>query len=129
MSQPSPPQRSALVADDDVTIRALLTEFLEQLLFRVRVVPDGQQALNAVYTERFDVILLDFQMPGMTGVEAALEIRKVDPHVPIALITGSAHALNSTHLAQARITRTFLKPFDLEELSVWLSSLGRTDRP
>jgi DNA-binding response OmpR family regulator len=112
-----------LVADDDPAVRALLIDFLEQQAFEVRAVPDGQTALETFYTEHFDLILVDFRMPGITGLEMATEVRKTAPHIPIALITGTVNAVDSVAIAQAGINRTFLKPFSLDELSSWLGSL------
>jgi CheY-like chemotaxis protein len=113
-----------LVVDDDPAIRAFLTDFLEQLNFLVRTVPNGAAALDAFHAEPFDIILLDFQMPGMTGPELAAQIRATHPHIPIALMTGTYNILDHDAMTRAGITHTFAKPFNLDELSLWLSSLS-----
>jgi CheY-like chemotaxis protein len=116
-------RRRVLVADDDPAVRALLIDFLEQQDFEVYAMPDGPSALKAFHTGHFDFILVDFQMPGITGLEMATEVRKADPHIPIALITGTANVIEVEAIVQAGIDRTFQKPFSLDELSSWISSL------
>jgi DNA-binding response OmpR family regulator len=111
------------VVDDDPSVRALLTDFLEEQDFEVRTSQDGRAALAVLQAERFALILVDFQMPDMTGLEMATEIRQTDPDIPIALITGLAHTLDTTAVRQAGISRIFPKPVSLEELSAWIHSL------
>jgi DNA-binding response OmpR family regulator len=113
-----------LVIDDDPSVRAFLSEFLEQEAFEVRIAQDGMQALTIFRAESFDLILVDFQMPGMSGLEVAAEVRKTHPHIPIALITGTAKTLNTDRVARAGITRIFQKPFDLEVVTHWIRSLS-----
>jgi DNA-binding response OmpR family regulator len=119
----SEPRRRALVVDDDPAVRALLTDFLEQQDFEVRTSQDGRTGLTVFHAEHFDLILVDFQMPDMTGLEMATEVRQTDPDIPIALITGMAHTLDTTAVIQAGISRIFPKPISLEELAVWIHSL------
>jgi DNA-binding response OmpR family regulator len=111
------------VVDDDPAIRELLTEFLEQQDFEVRTAPDGQSGLAAFDMERFDLLLVDLQMPGMTGLEMAAEVRRRNPTIPIALITGSRDTLVAGIMAQAGVNRTFTKPFNLGDLANWIASL------
>jgi DNA-binding response OmpR family regulator len=111
------------VIDDDPAVRAFLTEFLEQQAFEVRTAQDGMQALTIFRAEPFDLIIVDFQMPGMSGLEVAAEVRQTHPHIPIALITGTANTLNIDSVTRAGITRLFQKPFDLEVVTNWIRSL------
>jgi CheY-like chemotaxis protein len=97
--------------------------FLEGRDFEVRTAPDGPAGIAAINAEPFDWILVDFQMPSMTGLEMAAEVRRTDPQIPIALITGIADVLEAEVVAQAGITRTLPKPLDLDELANWLQSL------
>lgn len=117
------PRPRALVVDDEPAFREVLTVFLEGQGFEVRLASDGPTGLAAFNAEPFDLLLVDFQMPGMTGLEMAAEVRRTNPQIPIALITGLAGTLEAEAVAQAGITRTFPKPFDLNELANWLQSL------
>jgi DNA-binding response OmpR family regulator len=123
-SQPPPAlPRRILVVDDDPAIRAFFSDFLEHIGFEVRTAPEGTTALELFRVETFDVVLVDFQMPGRTGLEIAAEIRQKNATIPIALVTGSVQALDASLVAQAGINRVFQKPFSIDELATWLQSL------
>jgi CheY-like chemotaxis protein len=117
------PRGRVLVVDDEPAVRAILNDFLGQLDFEVYTAPDGAAALQAFHAQHFDLILVDFQMPGITGLEVAAEMRKTNQHLPIALISGTVNAVEADCITQAGITRTFQKPFRLEELCAWIKSL------
>jgi two-component system, NtrC family, C4-dicarboxylate transport response regulator DctD len=116
-------RRHILVVDDEAAIRETLATFLEQYEFAVHAAPDGPSALALLQTERVDVILVDWQMPGISGLEMALEVHKTNPSIPMALITGTPMALQPAPLRQAGISRVFAKPFDLEALVAWLQAV------
>lgn len=83
-----------LVADDDPTIRALLTLRLSAENHEVTVVVDGEQALLALAVERPDALVLDVMMPGLDGW-AVLEHVRRDPatrSLPVVLLTARDRA-------------------------------------
>jgi CheY-like chemotaxis protein len=124
-SQERPTARGRiLVVDDDAAVRTFLAEFFAQQNFDVRTAQNGGQALALLQVEAFEVIFVDFHMPGMTGLEVAAAVRRTHPHIPIALATGTANALDIDMVMRAGITRLFQKPFDLETLSSWIQSLS-----
>ena len=116
-------RRHVLVVDDESAIRDLLAIFLEKYQFVVHTVPDAASALALLRTEPVEVILVDLQMPGISGLEMALEVHKTNPYIPMALITGTPMAIQPAPLRQAGISRVFVKPFDLEALIAWLQAL------
>jgi CheY-like chemotaxis protein len=109
-------RQKVLVVDDDPLLRELLANFLEQLGFEVRTAQDGHAGLNALNTCHFDIILSDFRMPGMSGLEMATIIRQTNPAIPIFLITGDAYTLETEAVVRAGITRVLPKPLKLNEL-------------
>lgn len=125
VSSPGSPdaRRRVLVVDDESAIRVFLAAFLEQYEFTVRTAPDGASALALLQAEPVEVILVDLHMPGISGLEMAVEVRRTHPHIPMALITGTPGAIQPTTLKQARISRVFTKPFNLEDLLAWLRAL------
>jgi CheY-like chemotaxis protein len=120
-------RRQALIVDDDEAIRSLLHLFFEQEGYAVEAVENGARALERFEAGRFHVVMLDYYMPGMNGLEVASIMHRRDPEVTIALITGMAHTLTHIDLAPAGITRMFSKPFDLCEITEWLQSLTDSD--
>lgn len=121
---PSSTRGRVLVVDDNSAIREMLQAFFELEHFEVQAVACGAAALAALSMEHYDVLFVDFQMPGMTGLEVAAAVRKKGLTLPIALITGSPHLFVPTDATQAGIGKIFMKPFNLDELLHWLQSLG-----
>ena len=91
-------RRRVLVVDDESAIREVLATFLERYEFAVHTVPDGASALALLQTEYVDVILVDLQMPGISGLEMAFEVHKTNPYIPMALITGTPMAIQPAAL-------------------------------
>ncbi|MGH9677779.1 MAG: hybrid sensor histidine kinase/response regulator, partial [Candidatus Acidiferrum sp.] len=90
--KPASPLR-ILLAEDQKDLRQLTAHLLSQQGHAVVAVPDGRKALQALATRRFDVLLLDEEMPGMNGVEVARKIREREKtqggHQLILALTGN----------------------------------------
>jgi CheY-like chemotaxis protein len=108
-------RRKVLVIDDDPTFRELLTDLLEMVGYDVWSAQDGLAGLDILYNGPFDLILTDYRMPGMTGVEVAAFIRKSDTVTPVILITGDSSVLDLEIVARAGITRVLPKPLKINE--------------
>jgi DNA-binding NarL/FixJ family response regulator len=78
-----------LVVDDDAELRALLAELLEHRGYRVREAGRGEHALATARQERPDLVLLDVNLPGMSGYDVCRELRAAfGEHLPILFISG-----------------------------------------
>lgn len=86
----SGPMATLLVVDDDAAFRAFVRAALEAPQLRVVEVVDGTQAVDAALSERPDVILLDWRMPGQSGIATCRHIREQPAlaGVRIAMVTG-----------------------------------------
>ena len=113
-----------LVVDDDPDIRTILDDFLTNQGFVVRTASDGHTALALFAAESFDALLVDLQMPDMTGLQVAMAVREKNPQIPFALVTGSSHILSRADLERIGINHLIAKPFDLNEIVSWLASLS-----
>jgi CheY-like chemotaxis protein len=104
-----------LVADDDPAIVVLLRASLESDGFRVVTASDGEAALRLARAERPALLLLDWQMPGSSGVEVTHALRgDADPYfraVPVVLITAQTGAENTAAGFAAGVTDYLTKPF------------------
>jgi DNA-binding NtrC family response regulator len=80
-----------LYIDDETDQRILLTALLEYRGFRVRTARRALDALELIVTERFDVVIVDYELPDMTGAQLAQEIRAVEPSARVILFSGRAH--------------------------------------
>jgi CheY-like chemotaxis protein/phosphoribosyl 1,2-cyclic phosphodiesterase len=104
-----------LVADDDPAIVKLLVLTLEGDGFRVIAANNGQSALTLARTARPALVLLDWHMPGLSGVDVTRALRADDdPHLramPVVLITGDTRAENTASGFAAGVTDYLTKPF------------------
>jgi two-component system chemotaxis sensor kinase CheA len=82
-------QKHILVAEDSITIRSMLRNFLETAGFYVKTAVDGQQAYGFLQAERFDLVVSDIEMPQMNGFELTAKIRedKSLSDMPVVLVT------------------------------------------
>jgi len=95
-------------------------EFIERALqssgARVMSVADGQQALDALARERFEVLVTDIVMPNVDGIALALKAVRQYPHLKIVMISGYAQERMRAHNLDALVHRIIAKPFSLEEI-------------
>ncbi len=79
-----------LVVDDEPVSRLVVRKILERAGFSVEEAASGQEALRSFRGRRgsFDAVVLDYMMPGLTGVETFRELRRIRPSVPVLLVSG-----------------------------------------
>jgi two-component system chemotaxis response regulator CheY len=120
-----------LIVDDSRVIRTVARRIFEELHFVTGEAEDGMAALRACRERMPDLILLDWCMPGMSGVELVRSLRaQPDGTRPIILIsTTEMDAGEIAHAAAAGIDDYLMKPFDRETLSAKLAELRRPPRP
>jgi len=76
-----------LVVDDEVMMRDLLYGFLTKRDYQVFTVPDGQEALNLLARQEIDLIILDYQMPGLNGLETLKKIRELGKSISVIMFS------------------------------------------
>jgi two-component system, cell cycle response regulator len=117
-----------LIADDDAITRKLLQASLIKFGYEVTVCSDGNQAWQILQTEDApSLVLLDWVMPGMDGVEVCRQIRKLGTHsyVYIILLTGKGTKEDVVEGLEAGADDYLIKPFDPSELQVRLRAGAR----
>jgi len=107
------PPMHILLVDDEETVRASTAAMLEEMGHRVTQADSGQKALGAIRSEPFDIVVTDYLMPAMSGLELAAEARKVRIDLPILMITGFADLAEDTATHVMRLP----KPFRVAELA------------
>jgi signal transduction histidine kinase/HPt (histidine-containing phosphotransfer) domain-containing protein/ActR/RegA family two-component response regulator len=117
-----------LLAEDQEDLRQLTAHLLSKQGHVVTAVPDGRKALQALTKQRFDVVLLDEEMPGMTGVEVTRRIREREKtsggHQVIVALTGNTTEQDQQRLFGAGVDGWLGKPFHLTELLHKLGELN-----
>jgi signal transduction histidine kinase/CheY-like chemotaxis protein len=107
-------QTRVLIVDDDRLVRRFMSESLRSLQYQVTTAENGEQALVSIQGARFDLLLVDFAMPGMNGADVAREAQNRQPGIKVLMVSGYADsAAVEAALGNARLLR---KPFDLAEL-------------
>jgi two-component system NtrC family sensor kinase len=86
------PAQILIVDDNNMGLVARRT-VLEEIGYRVQTCASAQEALEQCMTIRFDVVITDYKMPRMNGVEFIRELRKQHPAIPVILISGFVDAL------------------------------------
>ena len=105
-----------LVVDDEPQVGAMLRDLLVELGYVVKNAVSGVEALGLVPIYLPDAVLLDLSMPGMTGVEVLDHLRRLNPDLPVIIVTGN----QDLQTARATLTRGAFdyiqKPFTVEVL-------------
>jgi two-component system NtrC family response regulator len=107
-----------LLADDDKSVRRVIQFKLGKEGFDVTAVEDGQQALDSLRQERFDLLLADIRMPKLDGIELLKQSQAVQPGLKIILITAHATVSQAVEAVKLGAFDYITKPFEDEELFV-----------
>ena len=115
---------SVLIVDDESGVRELLKGRLQHWGCRVDLASDGDEAVILYRAWRPDVVLMDLEMPGKNGIEAAEEILQLDPSASIILMTGAWDTSPARRALERKIVRVVLpKPFHVEQLEMALKEV------
>ncbi len=121
-----------LLVEDNLINQMLTAEILKRRGHDVAMVSDGRQALDALAGDRFDVVLMDVNMPGMDGVETTRHIRAGragDPDVPIVAMTAFGLEEDRVRFLQAGMNAHIPKPFIVAELEELLAGIASGVKP
>jgi two-component system sensor histidine kinase/response regulator len=114
-----------LVAEDNPVNQEVAKAMLNKLGMETIIANDGKQAVELVYSNPYDIILMDCQMPVMDGFEATSEIRKQYGNIPIIALTANATEDDRTHCLNAGMNDFLSKPYSIDQLQQkitdWLS--------
>lgn len=108
---------SVLVVDDEPFVRETLADMLADLDHKVVTAEGGQDALEKVTTDDFDLVFTDLAMPGMDGWETARAIREQYPNLPVVLVTGYGASTQPPSGEQDLVAGIIGKPFDFEQVT------------
>ncbi len=119
--------KRVLIAEDSSVIQNLAKKILEFQNFEITSVKNGEQVLQILEKEDFDVILLDINMPVMDGMECAARVRALpDPakaRIPMVAITGNARNYTPEEFKAAGFNDMLIKPLNFDALVAQVKSL------
>ena len=105
-----------LIVDDDPGQRSLLDSFLGSQGFQTVVVDSGQQALETLRTGKFDIMISDVRMPGLSGLETLRLARQEHATLPVLLVTAFTDVRDAVAAMRDGAVNYLSKPIDLDEL-------------
>lgn len=112
--------KKVLIAEDSSVIQNLTRKILELQNYKIDSAKNGQQVLDKVQKEHYDIILMDINMPIIDGMQCAREIRALDDpeksQIPIIAITGNAKNYTMEEFKDAGINDYLPKPLNFDEL-------------
>jgi hypothetical protein len=112
--------KKVLIAEDSSVIQNLTKKILQFQNYEISSAKNGEQVLQMLSKEDFDIILLDINMPVMDGMECAKQVRALpDPakaNIPIVAITGNARNYSMEDFKQVGINEYLQKPLNFDAL-------------
>ena len=115
--EPGPPRNlRILVAEDDPLVREVLTAYLREDNHIVEATEHGVEALEKFPGGNFQLVLTDRAMPEMNGDQVAMEIKKIDPQMPVILLTGFGDVMSGAGELPEGVDMVVGKPFTLDSL-------------
>ncbi|MGH7323157.1 MAG: response regulator [Candidatus Rokuibacteriota bacterium] len=124
--------RRILVIDDDVDIAGVLKEYLESrpsTVFTVETAPNAKEGLAAAHRHRPDLVILDIEMPGMNGVEALKELRRLYEGIPVIMLTGNTKVSVAAETLVHGASSYAPKPLDFRYLEHLVTAFLPNPRP
>jgi CheY-like chemotaxis protein len=109
-----------LLVEDEKVLLNIVKKMLERLGYRVVPKANGMEALETFRADpqAFDVVITDLTMPGMTGIQLARELIKIEPEIPIIICTGFNEGINREHLCNLGMQGFIMKPYSSEKLNL-----------
>ena len=115
--RPANPSMRFLIIDDSITMRRIIANILVRSGFTEVVhAGNGREALDRLATETIDVVITDWYMPEMNGLDfvKALRSTPATSHIPIVIVTANAASDDIQHALELGVSSYILKPFSVE---------------
>ena len=117
-----------LIIEDDESIRDVLRSFLSAKGFELALAKNGDQGLEIVRSDKFDIVLTDLVMPGMSGMEVLKEITELKINVPVIVLTGFGSVQTAVEAMRIGAFDYITKPFNFEELLIVIGKALSTSK-
>ncbi|BCR05347.1 acetoacetate metabolism regulatory protein AtoC [Desulfuromonas versatilis] len=117
-----------LIVDDEEGMRRLLARVLAKEGHDTLTVGSGEEALQQIGAEEFDLVITDIKMPGMGGLELLREIKSFDPGLPIIVITAYGTVESAVQALRAGAYDYITKPFETDEIKLTVAKALERER-
>ncbi|MCB0545360.1 MAG: response regulator transcription factor [Lewinellaceae bacterium] len=116
-------QAKVLLIEDEPKVAASVKTWLEENDFTVELAPDGAVGRHMAQSKRYDIVLLDLNLPFVNGLEVCRSVRAVHPQMPIILVTALGSVEQKLTGFDAGADDYVVKPFDFRELLARMRTL------
>ncbi len=112
-----------LIVDDELIMRESLAGWLERDGHQVEKASSGEEALELIENTRYDILLLDIKMDGMSGLEVLKRVHENDPDVAVVMITAYGSVSTAIEAMKSGAFDYLMKPFDPNELGLLIEKI------
>jgi len=112
-----------LIVDDELIMRESLAGWLERDGHEVIKTASGEEALEILKDTRFDILLVDIKMEGMSGLDVLKKVKESDPEVSVVMITAYGSISTAIEAMKNGAYDYLLKPFEPDELGVLIEKI------
>ena len=105
-----------LVADDEASIRDLLSKALSMAEYEVETAVDGRAALDRLRVQNYDLLIVDLRMPGLDGLSVIRDARRFNTAMKVIIITGYPNEASAIEAVNLGVTGYLTKPFRVPQV-------------
>ena len=109
-------KKKILIVDDEVMLKMLLKKILAEEGYAVFCVNRGRSAIKNIKRKKFDLVLLDLEMPGIDGIETLEKIRKIDRNLSVILLSAHLTKDSIKKAVNLGVSNYIEKSFKLDEI-------------
>src|SRR5208282_2850705 len=114
-----------LLVEDKAELRAMLRKALERAGYTVEEAPDGNTAIEKVRSRRYQLVLSDLKLPGNSGIDVLREARRVEPTLPVILVTASGSVEEAVTAMKEGAFDCIPEPVEPDHLKLLLERAAR----
>ena len=114
------PKNKVLIIDDEKLVRWSLQQKLIHEGYEVETTPSGEEGLNLIREDGFDLVLLDLRLPGMDGVQVLQEIKKLEKEIAVVVLTADTGIARAVECVRFGAHNYLCKPFEFDEVRMAL---------
>jgi DNA-binding response OmpR family regulator len=115
--------KKILVAEDEMVLRVMLVDYLEELGFEVLEAEDGAIAFDLWTKEKCNLIITDINMPNLNGLELLKKVKETDPAFPVIVVTGVTMETAKSEANSSGANAFLSKPYSMVELNATINKI------